>query len=1545
MKHRIHRIEVYITIILGLFCAPLTAAHAATGDNARTSLKSLDLTRTPSDDELIAAGQLGGVLSPTHAMRQGKRKEAINLSFGEAIEKWNRHEYQEAVSLFKSHVKSYPDSPWAAEAKLHVGCDATYNGRYDEAEENFQAIVSSLKDSPEEGARTLVHKAKARLGVLMISEGDLDKASDYFTELHAESSDWRDRTYASNWIRELSLMKRQKQALLNCGAVALSEVLKKAGKPDAAQAVAGMLPPSMKGFSVEDLQALAGKYGCPLTALRVDAAAFDYLPLPVIAQVESETTGGSGHYWVVEKMDDDVLQIYDPQSRYRFTQKKEEFLRQWNGVALAFTDKTDLPGVRLTLEETRSLYGGCCGVKRPTNDLGKPTAPGNNAPSLGGNGCGSGAPVWRVNMINMNFFMTDTPLWYENTIGPSVAITLSYNSQSAIAEHEPFGNKWQFNYGSYLVVDTAGSVTVFMPDGRRDVYASDGSGGYTSPLQVHNTLTKIAENHFELKFPDDTVYAYNIPTGTTSLQPFLVEIRDVHGRKLSFGYNSAVELTTITDAANRKTTLAYTSAGFVSKVSDPFGRSASFEYDAGGNLTKITDMGGYWTSFTYDSDVYPASLTNASGTWGFYFEPADGVNNGSNHYPAPGGTMWEDYRITVTNPLGGKEEYEYDGYSSYGWYVNPNDYIPYSSSSKNNYASGVPKIRYDYTTVQGKGQVYKITSPGGGAVQYTFDSTTGDRLTVRDANGHTTTYTYNGMGMPTSVKEPSGHTTSITYASDGVSVTGVDNGLGTEQFTYNAYHEVTSVTDRLGAVTAFTYNSYGHIVTATDALNNTTTFTYDSSQRLTKVASGSNTLATFGYDSIGRVASRTDATGLTLGFSYNNLNNVTQVSYPDGKSENFTFSGCCPYLVDAVSDRAGRVTSYTHNALKRLTESENPEGGAVRFGYDGNMNVTSLTDPNGNATSFAYDSQNRLVAQTDAAGNSVAFAYDPAGLLTSKTNARGGKASYTYDVNDNLTQVSYSDGTPSVQFTYDAYNRPSQIQDAIGSTSLTYNAGSHVTAFNGPFANIGASYDVLGRRVGMTPQGGDALAYSYDSLGRLNEVKIGGNRSYTYTYNGASPLVSYLTRPNGSVTSYSYDSLKRLTGLSNETSASAVINSYAYTYDERDVRTSETITNGLAITEAQSSLTTYDYNELNQLLRSVSPEKLYTYDADGNLTKGYTPAGYAFTAAYDAENRMKSLSYSDASNNTYLTAYSYGWDSFLSKVQKYKNSVLVSETRYVREGLLPVQERDGNNAVIRQYAFGLNVGGGIGGLLNLKQSSEDYSYTYDGNGNIVAILDSFQVVKADYAYEPFGILKISSGILEQPFKFSTKLYDSDTGLSYFGYRYYAPILGKWTTTDPIGYSSMGFNLYEYVQNNPTDLIDPLGLLAFHHYGNFGGPGWSGGRYVSEDKMTLQDMNVAAIDSLDKCYKNHDICIYMCYNNNSCSSGLTRGVCVALCDFKLSNCEMNIARNPYVFIMENTLNNILVGKNPNFTNISRLIILPYESWLFRIPIPIYHISNS
>ena len=507
--------------------------------------------------------------------------------------------------------------------------------------------------------------------------------------------------------------------------------------------------------------------------------------------------------------------------------------------------------------------------------------------------------------------------------------------------------------------------------GALDVHSPDGSGGYVHPYQVFNTLTKLGDNHFQLRFPDDTVYVYNIPAGTTSLQPFLVEIRDVHGQSLTFGYDTDVRLTTITDALGRATTLTYSPRGLVTKVTDPFGRSAVFAYDTARNLTKITDMGGTWSKLTYDADIYLASLENARGKWQFTVEPADGIL--SHGYPAPGERMWRSYRVTMINPPGDSEEYFYWSWVGYSWYVSLEDYVAYESASRNNLASA-PKTSYRFVKIANTGEIKSITYPGGGSVSYAYD-TLGNRTKITHTHppSHTTTFTHNTMGRVTSVTDPKQVITEFTYAANDVDLTQVTNSLGSVMMTYNAFHDLQSVTSRLGHTTQLSYNAYGQIESVIDPLQRGTNYYYNSQHQLEYIKRDGKILASFTYDPVGRVRTRTDATGLTLTYDYDNLDRITRITYPDGKYETYTYAGCCPRLLESATDRSGRTTRYTYDKLERLTKITDPSGGVTTASYDANGNLVWLLDPKDNPTWFAYDLNNRLVQKMDANEKSVSL--------------------------------------------------------------------------------------------------------------------------------------------------------------------------------------------------------------------------------------------------------------------------------------------------------------------------------------------------------------------------------------------------------------------------------------------------------------------------------------------------------------------------------------------------------------------------------------------
>jgi RHS repeat-associated protein len=163
--------------------------------------------------------------------------------------------------------------------------------------------------------------------------------------------------------------------------------------------------------------------------------------------------------------------------------------------------------------------------------------------------------------------------------------------------------------------------------------------------------------------------------------------------------------------------------------------------------------------------------------------------------------------------------------------------------------------------------------------------------------------------------------------------------------------------------------------------------------------------------------------------------------------------------------------------------------------------------------------------------------------------------------------------------------------------------------------------------------------------------------------------------------------------------------------------------------------------------------------------------------------------------------------------------VLQSDRRYLYDGWNLVAELDAANTMLRTYTWGLDLSrtpqgaGGVGGLLAIHEGGESYLPAYDGNGNVMALVKaSDQSVAARYEYGPFGetLMAQESGI-SNPFRFSTKFQDGESGLYYYGYRYLDTQLGRWLSRDPIGERG-GINVYSFADNQATNYLDMLGLV-------------------------------------------------------------------------------------------------------------------------------------
>ena len=137
-------------------------------------------------------------------------------------------------------------------------------------------------------------------------------------------------------------------------------------------------------------------------------------------------------------------------------------------------------------------------------------------------------------------------------------------------------------------------------------------------------------------------------------------------------------------------------------------------------------------------------------------------------------------------------------------------------------------------------------------------------------------------------------------------------------------------------------------------------------------------------------------------------------------------------------------------------------------------------------------------------------------------------------------------------------------------------------------------------------------------------------------------------------------------------------------------------------------------------------------------------------------------------------------------------------------------ELDGSNVLVRSYTWGPT------GLLLLNQTGDVYQYGHDGGTNVTTLIKSASgQIAASYEYDPLGrtLKSVGEFATQNPFGFSGQYTDKETGLVFYGFRYYSPQTGRWLSRDPIAETG-GMNLYAFVKNDPIGNIDILGLGRF-----------------------------------------------------------------------------------------------------------------------------------
>jgi RHS repeat-associated protein len=322
--------------------------------------------------------------------------------------------------------------------------------------------------------------------------------------------------------------------------------------------------------------------------------------------------------------------------------------------------------------------------------------------------------------------------------------------------------------------------------------------------------------------------------------------------------------------------------------------------------------------------------------------------------------------------------------------------------------------------------------------------------------------------------------------------------------------------------------------------------------------------------------------------------------------------------------------------------------------------------------------------------------------------------------------------------------------------------------------------------------------------------------------------------------------------------------------------------------------------------QSGGTNRTLTYDANGSLIND----GSKRTFEWDGANRLTVINYTSTTNRS---EFSYDGLSRLVKIVEKSGTKIKSTRKIVWCGMEKCEFRDASDAVT---LFVYNQGQVSG--------STPYFYTRDHLGSIREMRSTGKkgAVVARFDYDPYGrsTAVISSTLPD--FNFTGLYRHAASNLDFAVYRAYDPDLGRWLNRDPIGERG-GINLFAYVFNDPTLRTDLSGLQCaipgplpapppmattasprfhqedFRYYGNWGGPGWTGGQWFPyEDLSPARRARLAPpIDGQDECYMHHDICYSQCRVKNHSTSKdnptkdqlSAENYCEAGCDYRLGVC--------------------------------------------------------
>jgi RHS repeat-associated protein len=895
----------------------------------------------------------------------------------------------------------------------------------------------------------------------------------------------------------------------------------------------------------------------------------------------------------------------------------------------------------------------------------------------------------------------------------------------------------------------------------------------------------------------------------------------------------------VTDPLGQKSIQEYDAAGRVIRVTTPAGQTR-FSYDAQGRITVVENAAGQKTRTEYRGDtVLMRAVTLPDGTRQV-FEHDNQLNltaitignqtiSTLTYYPdglvksakGPGTqertfTYHRDGRVaTVTDSLGHIARFEYDRRGNVARQVNPLGGVTVRTYDDQNRlvsetdpTGGVTRYEYDEA-----GRRTRVIDPLGGQTTFTYDAR-GRQVAITDPGGRVTRYDSSMVAKELAIQRPGGLSERSHYDPRGQRVEETDVLGRTVRYGYDAQGRLTFQRLPTGQEVRYRYDTLGQVVAVEDSVLGTFTYQRDAAGRVVKSVSPDGSVLRYRYDPLGRLVEHTDQRGKTARYRYGPSNELTQ-----------------------VQTAGNEITRYEYDKEGRLTTIVHPGSGVTRFAYDAMGNLVSTTDALGNRVRHVYDQAGRRTRTIDALGHATTFGVDAKGQLVQKRLASGSQVTYEYGPIGELLKA--DDGTFPVAFRYDRIRRLKAIVYPKIKSAIRY------------------EYNRFGLPTKLIAAAGQQIGYQYDTLNRLESIRIPDGGLLTFAYDGAGRLGG-LRYPNGVTGRWEYDRAGRVKAITYRGTSGQVLAGWTYRYDPAG--------NPIEISRSHAPAQRYGYDANGRLIEEVTGERAvryrylpggnrarrenggesivykydtagrvveagaesFSYDAAGQIVQRSTPTGNT-SYEYDQEGRLARAVTPDGAETA------FGYTQTGERVWRRSGEKL---TYFLTDGLNLVQELDESGKPLAFYVHGP----GIDWPLVMVRDKQTYFYHADARGNIGMMTNSQGKVAATYETDAFGNVETSTDEIPNPFIFSGRAYEPTLGLYYFRARYYDPTLGRFLTPDPargVASDPATLNRYVYARNAPTRYRDPFGLYYEIDYGYFERRGISPQQV---DELVLQERN-------------------------------------------------------------------------------------------------------